>query len=78
MRRGARKAALFAARLLFPHAGLDKIPALLSDHLLVDRLLQAIDTGLRHAELHLVLPVLPLLALNLRQAAGALAACGAG
>ena len=33
--------------------------------------------GLRHAELHLILPVLPLLALDGGQAAGALAAAAA-
>ena len=40
-------------------ATLYKIPALRSDDLLIDRLLQAIETGLHHANLHLIFLLLP-------------------
>ena len=59
---------------LFAHAVLDEILALRPDDLLVDRLLQAIDMPLRQAKLHLVLPVLALLALRGDQTFSALAA----
>jgi len=37
----------------------DKILSLRSDNLLVNRLFQAIHARLSHAELHLILPILP-------------------
>ena len=39
---------------LLPHAGLDKIPSLRADNLLINRLLQAVEACLRHTELHLI------------------------
>ena len=41
-------------------ATLHKIPTLRSDDLLIDRLFEAIETGLHHAKLHLIPLFLPL------------------
>src|SRR5271167_3256550 len=51
------------------HAASDELLALSSDDLLVDRLFQAVDTRLRHAKLHVIVPFLPLQSLR-RGAAG--------
>jgi hypothetical protein len=62
--------------LLFPHAILDEVASLRSDDFLVDRLLQAIDARLRHAKLHLILPILAFHILHGGQASRTLAAIG--
>jgi hypothetical protein len=45
---------------LLADAGADKLAPLGSYDLLIDCLLQAVHARLRHAELHLILPILPL------------------
>ena len=58
---------------LLPHAGLDKIPSLRADNLLINRLLQAVEGCLRHTELHLIDTLLTLSALCRRTAGISLA-----
>jgi hypothetical protein len=57
---------------LLAHAAFDEISALLSKHLLVDRLFEAIYPRLREAQLHLLPLVLALRCLHRRLACGAL------
>jgi hypothetical protein len=59
-------------RAIAAQAGLDETLPGLADNLLIDRLLQAVDPCLRHAELHLVALVLSLQALRRRKTRDAL------
>ncbi len=56
-------------RLFAADAGSDKLAPLRTDDLLINRLLQTVEARLRHAELHLILPLLALHGLR-RGAAG--------